>query len=159
MARILSTDLTIHHSLLLIKPPRTFALNSAPLCVKNPNLNMKLELLTPWELPIKSNLTQNNQIKIQKVLKELLTALTQPNIQQNITIIENMIMELEIYNVFTPEITSTNTNLKYWEIEDFDTYFQVNHVQSTEPEICLVKSLLSTIKTFFCLNQSNANLD
>ena len=63
---------------------------------------MKLELLTPWELPI----------------------------------IENLIMELEIYNVFTPEITSTNTNLKYWEIEDFDTYFQVNHLQTTEPEIC-----------------------
>ncbi|MDB9372681.1 hypothetical protein [Nodularia sphaerocarpa] len=120
---------------------------------------MKLELLTPWELPIKSNLTQNNQIQIQKVLKELLTALTQPNIQQNITIIENLIMELEIYDVFTPEITSTNTVLKYWEIEEFDTYFQVNHIQTTEPEICLVKSLLATIKTFLCLNQSNVNLD
>ncbi|WP_414526552.1 hypothetical protein [Nodularia chucula] len=120
---------------------------------------MTLELLTPSELPIKSNLTQNNKTQIEKVLKELLTALTKPNIQQNISMIENMIMELEIYDVFTPEITSTNTTLKYWEIEDFDTYFQVSHIQTSEPEICLVKSLLSTIKTFFCLNQNNLNLD
>lgn len=120
---------------------------------------MLLELLNPAELPIKQQLTPPTQIKLKKILTELLTALNEPDIQQAINNIETTIAELEIYDVFPLEITSTQTTLKYWEIEDFDTYFHVQHVQSNEPEICLFKGLLSACQTFLYLQQDNLNLD
>lgn len=120
---------------------------------------MILELLNPTELPIKQQLNQPNQIKLKKLLTELLTALAETDNQQSINIIENAIVELEIYAVFPLETISTQTTLKYWEIEDFDTHFHVQHVQTNEPEICLVKGLLSACKNFLYLNQSVLNLD
>jgi hypothetical protein len=120
---------------------------------------MLLELLNPAELPIKYPLNPPTQIKLKKILTELLTALTETDIQQAINTIETAIAEIEIYDVFPLETISTKTTLKYWEIEDFDTYFHVQHVQSNEPELCLVKSLLSACQTFLYLKQDNLNLD
>ncbi|MBD2252596.1 hypothetical protein [Nostoc parmelioides] len=120
---------------------------------------MLLELLNPAELPIQQQLTPPTQIKLKKILTELLTALNEPDIQQAINNIETAIAELEIYDVFPLETISTQTILKYWEIEDFDTYFHVQHVQSNEPELCLVKSLLSACQTFLYLQQDHLNLD
>ncbi|MEA5617537.1 hypothetical protein VB711_06750 [Cronbergia sp. UHCC 0137] len=120
---------------------------------------MVLELLTPWELPVKQELSKTNHLKLKKLLTELLIALAEIDPQQGINIIEDAIGELEIYDVFPLETSSTQTTLKYWEIEDFDTYFHLQHVQTNEPEICLVKGLLSACKNFLCLNQSNLNLD
>ncbi|HIK05169.1 MAG TPA: hypothetical protein IGS40_10710 [Trichormus sp. M33_DOE_039] len=120
---------------------------------------MILELLTPRELPVKHQLSETNHLKLKKMLTELLIALAEADVQQGINIIENAINELEIYDVFPSDIVPTNTTLKYWEIEDFDTYFNVQHVQTNDPEICLVKGLLSTCQTFLYLNQSHLNLD
>lgn len=120
---------------------------------------MLLELLNPAQLPIKQQLTPPTQIKLKKILTELLTALNEPDIQQAMNSLEKAIAELEIYDVFPLETISTQTTLKYWEIEDFDTYFHVQHVQSNEPELCLVKSLLSACQTFLYLKQDDLNLD
>jgi hypothetical protein len=120
---------------------------------------MLLELLNPAELPIKYPLNPPTQIKLKKILTELLTALTETDIEQAINTIETAIAEIEIYDVFPLETISTKTTLKYWEIEDFDTYFHVQHVQSHEPELCLVKGLLSACQIFLYLKQDNLNLD
>lgn len=120
---------------------------------------MLLELLNPAELPIKQQLTPPTQIKLKKILTELLTALIETDIQQAINRIETAIAQIEIYDVFPLETTCTQTTLKYWEIEDFDTYFHVQHVQSNEPELSLVRGLLSACQTFLYLQQDNLNLD
>ncbi|NJL61671.1 MAG: hypothetical protein HC903_07390 [Methylacidiphilales bacterium] len=113
----------------------------------------QLSLLVPWELPIDGELSSSYQIKLTKALAELLQALADSDVQQSIVTLEKLIADLEVYEVFTPEEISTNTTLKYWEVEDFDTYFDVRHVQSHEPEICLIQGLLVTCQRFLYLSQ------
>ncbi|MEH1848181.1 MAG: hypothetical protein V7L25_25185 [Nostoc sp.] len=74
----------------------------------------QLELLVPWELPLETQLSQSNQIKLTKALTELLTALAESDVEQGIVTLQNTIAELEIYDTFTAQVTSTNTTLKYW---------------------------------------------
>ncbi len=119
---------------------------------------LQLDLLVPWELPVERELNQFNQIKLTKALTELLKALAESDIQSGIVILENAIISLEVYDTFTPDVTSTNTALKYWEVEDFDIYFQVRHVQTPEPEICLVQGLLLTCQAFLYLSQGDNSL-
>ncbi|MCC5667061.1 hypothetical protein LC653_25025 [Nostoc sp. CHAB 5784] len=116
----------------------------------------QLELLVPWELPLERELSQSNQIKLTKALTELLTALAESDVEQGIVILENAGAELEIYDTFPAEVTSTNTTLKYWEIEDFDNYFRVRHVQTTEPEICLVHGLMVACQAFLRLSMKDS---
>ena len=117
----------------------------------------QLHLLVPWELPISKELSLCNQIKLKKALTELLQVLIEPDIQLGIVTLENVIAQLD-YEVFTPEDTSTNTALKYWEVEDFDIYFQVRHIQTNEPEICLVQGLLLTCQAFLYMSQEDSSL-
>jgi hypothetical protein len=118
----------------------------------------QLALLVPWELPIDCKLSNSHQIKLTKALAELLQALADSDVQQSIVTLEKVIADLEIYEVFTTETTSTNTTLKYWEVEDFDIYFHVRHVQTPEPEICLIQGLLLTCQRFLDLSQLDNTL-
>lgn len=118
-------------------------------------LLQQLELLVPWELPLERELSQSNQIKLTKALTELLIALAESNVEQGIVTLENAIAELEIYDTFTAEVTSTNTTLKYWEVEDFDNYFRIRHVQTPEPEICLVHGLMVACQAFLHLSMKD----
>ncbi len=118
----------------------------------------QLALLVPWELPIDKKLSDRNKIKLTKVLGELSRALTDIDVKQSIVTFSKVIADLEIYETFTPEETLTNTTLKYWEVEDFDVYFDVRHVQTPEPEFCLVQGLLLTCQRFLDLSQIDISL-
>jgi hypothetical protein len=121
-------------------------------------LGNQLNLLVPWELPVELELSQINQVRIKKALTELLQAITESDVQQGIVMLENAITDLEVYDAFTPQVDSTNTTLKYWEVEDFDTYFYVRHVQTLEPELCLVHGLLLACQAFLYLSQEDSSL-
>jgi hypothetical protein len=52
----------------------------------------------------------------------------------------------------TGETLPTKTSLKTWEIEDFDQFFGLKHVQAREPAECLVASILTAYRAWLELN-------
>ncbi|NEU75436.1 hypothetical protein PI95_023475 [Hassallia byssoidea VB512170] len=46
------------------------------------------------------------------------------------------------------ELISTNALLEPWEIEDFDNFFNIEHVETQERAACLVSSVLIAYKTW-----------
>ncbi|MEA5552708.1 hypothetical protein VB713_17330 [Anabaena cylindrica UHCC 0172] len=120
---------------------------------------VKLHLLVPWDLPIEQELNEVDKTKLYKALNQLLLALKQPgNIEALITI-NQALVNLEITDVITAEISSTETSLKTVEVEDFDNYFGVMHIESQEPAICLVRSLLLAYRNFLELSQNFDDFD
>jgi hypothetical protein len=53
----------------------------------------------------------------------------------------------------TGETLPTKTSLKTWEIEDFDQFFGLKHVQAREPAECLVASILTAYRAWLELNR------
>lgn len=119
----------------------------------------RLYLLAPWDLPIQQQLSEANEVKLRQVLKQLLQALEQTSTQEALAMVNQELVNLDTGNVSPVPISSTKTLLTPWEIEDFDNYFGVSHVQTQEPAICLVRSLLVAYQTFLTLNHYSSGLD
>lgn len=102
-----------------------------------------LILLRPDCLPWSHKLTTKSKNKLQTALNLLQQALAETDRQDALNAIERAteaIEPLEIIEI--EELLPTNTSLEAWEIDDFDRFFSLKHVQATEPAICLVASLL-----------------
>ena len=123
------------------------------------DFDLKLDLLVPWNIPIESQLDLKQQKKITQALTELLRSLKQKSSQEALQIVEQAINNLGIVETKIVEINSTKTPLKDWEVTDYDSYFRINHVETDEPAICLVKGLLINCQAFFLLCQSCNSLD
>lgn len=119
----------------------------------------RLYLLLPWDLPIEQQLSEDNQVKLRQALKQLLKALMQTSDGDALATINQELANLDIGNVFPASVSSTKTPLKAWEVEDFDNYFNVMHVQTEEPAICVVWSLLTAYQLFLTLNRYGSNFD
>jgi hypothetical protein len=52
----------------------------------------------------------------------------------------------------TGEILPTNTSLEQWEIDDFNQFFALKHVQARDPAECLVASVLTAYCALLELN-------
>jgi len=52
----------------------------------------------------------------------------------------------------TREILPTNTSLEQWEIDDFNQFFALKHVQARDPAECLIASVLTAYCALLALN-------
>jgi hypothetical protein len=121
--------------------------------------NLQLNLLVPWELPIEQPLSGANQARVGQALNQLLQALSQTSSETALAIIDSLLTKLDTVEIFPTQISSTKTAVKSWEVEDFDRYFGVNHVQSPEPALCIVKSLVLAYRMFVVLSSQNNYFD
>ncbi|MEM8780703.1 MAG: hypothetical protein AAGF26_17930, partial [Cyanobacteria bacterium P01_G01_bin.49] len=111
----------------------------------------QLELLVPWDLPIEQELEEFDREKLTKMLDQFLQALEQQSPEKELIIIEQLLASLEIVETSPIDISSTKSYLENWEVTDYDNYFNVTHVQSPNPAICLLKSVVVTYYTFLLL--------
>lgn len=111
-----------------------------------------LYLLVPWKLPTEQQLSEAEKAKVCKALNQLLQALKQTSHQKSLATVNQGLANLDLDNVSAAQASSTKTPLKFWEVEDFDKYFGVIHVQTSEPAVCLVASVLVAYQTFLALN-------
>lgn len=113
----------------------------------------RLYLLIPGDLPIQEQLDEVETSKLSQAINQLLIALKETSNQEALAIINQELANLEIADLLTVEISSTETSLKVSEVEDFDNYFDVFHVKTNQPAICIVRSLIVAYKAFLELNQ------
>lgn len=118
-----------------------------------------LYLLVPWDLPIEQQLSKANKTKLCKALNQLLQALKQTSHQEALATVNQGLATLDIGNVSPAQVCSTKTPLKSWEVEDYDNYFGVAHVQSQKPAECIVSSVLVAYQTFLILNCQTSRFD
>ncbi|ABW31362.1 hypothetical protein [Acaryochloris marina] len=118
-----------------------------------PALPPRLYLVVPWDLPIQHPLDDVYKDKLERSLKQFLIALDQDSDQVAQAIINRELSRLDLSSVSPIALTSTQTALKPCEVEDFDAYFEVNHVQTNEPATCMIWSLLVSYQAFLTLCQ------
>lgn len=120
----------------------------------------RLDLLVPWDLPIDERLSEADTVKLSQALRQILQALKQVDASNALVIIDSALCKLGSPDVSIAKISSTKTALKSWEVEDFDRHFEVNHVQTQEPALCIVKSLMLAVhRMFVLLSQENTCFD
>ncbi len=120
----------------------------------------QLDLLVPWDLPIDEQLNEADKVKLSQALHQILKALQQIDTSTALVIIQDELSKLASVDKLRATISSTKTPLKKWEVEDFDRHFGVNHVESQQPALCIVKSLmLSVHQMFIFLDRQNNQFD
>ncbi|ELR97041.1 hypothetical protein [Gloeocapsa sp. PCC 73106] len=122
---------------------------------------LQLELLVPWDLPTEQKLSSTDQVKLTQSLERLLLALKQPVYAKSIELIKESLNILGTVEVFACDsvATSSKTSLKNWEIQDYDTYFEISHVCTQDIAICLVRSVLIAYQNFLMLTIECSDLD
>jgi hypothetical protein len=119
-------------------------------------LHPQLELLVPWDLPV-TRLEGDRQIR--SALIQLLQALQSPDAEQALQSVEQILSDLESIATTPAQVTDTKLSLKYWEIEDFDTFFNVCHVQTAQLAGVLVRALLLACVAFFQTIQASSQVN
>jgi hypothetical protein len=119
----------------------------------------QLYLLVPWKLPIEQQLSELNQVKIRQLLQNLLQALNELSNRKALAIINQELTNLNVGNIYPASISSTQTSLKPWEVEDFNQCFKLTHVTTENESVCLVLGLLTVYKTLLILQQDNPKFD
>jgi hypothetical protein len=115
-------------------------------------LSDTLILLRPDYLPSSHKVNESKE-KLCTVINLLRQALAESSQQRAITTINlalDMLGPVEI--IETGETLPTNTSLKTWQIEDFDQFFRLKHVQARDPAECLVASILTAYRAWLELN-------
>lgn len=122
-----------------------------------------LDLLVPWDIPLECRLTVPYKHKIQQSLQQLLQALQRPDAHQALVDIEHILSILDHPTTRPAHVKSTKTALKAEEVDDFDQYFGVNHVQTEDTDLdvglCLVRGLLVNCQKFMVLCHHSPQLD
>lgn len=119
-------------------------------------LEEKLLLLIPDRLLSIHQHDKLQEIKLSGVLSLLHTAILETSLESALTTIEEAMKILEPLEVNKcSEVLDTNVLLEFWEIEDFDTFFQIEHVETQEPTACLLMSILTAYKTWIQLVINN----
>lgn len=59
---------------------------------------------------------------------------------------------LEPLEIIESNIANSNTGLKQWEIDDFDNFFGLKHIEAENPANCLVSSLIKGYQTLLKLS-------
>jgi len=115
-------------------------------------LSDTLILLRPDHLP-SSHKVNESKDKLYTVINLLRQALAESSQESALTTI-NLALDIlgPIEGIETGETLPTNTSLKTWQIEDFDQFFGLKHVQTTDPAECLVASVLTTYRAWLELN-------
>lgn len=115
-----------------------------------------LYLLPPLALPTQVNLDPAAKQQLQSAIQQLLQALENTEVDASLNLIEQAMISLGEIPVDPIALADTQTKLPLWEVEDYDQYFQVSHVQSAHSDRCLLYGLLTTCHRFFqMLRQSD----
>lgn len=111
-----------------------------------------LILLRPDYLPSshKVNESKENFCTVINLLRQALAESSQQRALTTINLALDMLGPVEI--IETGETLPTNTSLKTWQIEDFDQFFRLKHVQARAPAECLVASILTAYRAWLELN-------
>jgi len=119
-------------------------------------LSDTLILLRPEYLP-RSHKVSESKDKLCTVLNLLRQALAETS-QQRALITINQALDIlgPVEVIETGEILPTNTSLKPSEIDDYDQFFGLKHVQAREPAECLVASVITTYRALLELNSSTS---
>jgi hypothetical protein len=118
-------------------------------------MNQNLYLLQPTALPVQVELDTIAKQKIQTIIGQLHQALKEPNIITTLCLIEQAMSNLGEIPVESITNDETQTKLPLWEVEDYDQYFQVSHIQSAHSDRCLLYGLLTTCHRFFQMLQQD----
>lgn len=122
------------------------------------NLPVTLDLMVPWDLPLECHLDELQKQQIQESFRKLLRVLQSPHYDQASTQIAQILADLDVPNTQVAELETTRTSLSTAEVDDYDQYFGVHHVQTQETGLCLVRGLLATCHRFMVLCHQNAHL-
>jgi hypothetical protein len=125
----------------------------------HPVLPTKLYLLAPWDLPIQQQLSDCDRVILELSLRQFLKASEQQSVQEAIITLEQALANLDISSAVPIQLASTHTPLDVWEVEDFDTYFEVSHIQTQEAASCMLWGLLVTYQAFLVLSDQGSNFD
>ena len=121
-----------------------------------------LDLLVPWDIPLECSLSDPIKQKIEESLRSLLQALNNPDPTQARLHINQTLNTFPKPNTQTAQVKSTKTPLSTAAVEDYDTYFAVNHVQTEHADdtaLSLTRSLLTNCNTFITLCCNIPKLD
>ncbi|MEL6437830.1 MAG: hypothetical protein AAFQ80_01045 [Cyanobacteria bacterium J06621_8] len=122
--------------------------------------DIKLELLSPEDIPLESQLGGEVKEQLTGILISFLKALKKSSADQALSEITNLLEYLDTIKTTSVKINRTQASLKNCEIEDYDRFFKINRVQTSQPGIALVKGLLLNTQTFISLcQQCGARLD
>jgi hypothetical protein len=115
-------------------------------------LSDTLILLRPDYLP-SSHKVNESKDKLCTVIHLLRKAVGETSQQDALTTI-NLALDIlgPVEVIETGETPPSNTSLKTWQIEDFDQFFGLKHVQAKEPAECLVASVLAAYRAWLELN-------
>jgi hypothetical protein len=122
-----------------------------------------LILLRPDYLP-SSHKVNESQDKLCTAINLLRQALAETSQQRAFTTI-NLALDIlgPVEVIETGETLPTNTSLKTWQIDDFDQFFGLKHVQARDPAECLVASVLTAYRAWLelnsCTSLESANLE
>ncbi len=114
----------------------------------------QLYLLVPDELPSQNELNETSKACILPSLNLALESLDLDCREQAIEKINQALAILKSSDILPVDHNLTNTK-KYREALDYDRYFNVEHIKSSEPEICLLKSILVAYKCFLLLDKES----
>lgn len=117
-----------------------------------------LDLLSPWALAPELPLASEHRAPVRRALGELLRALDAPS-GEALTLIGLALAGLPDDAPQPIELHATDTPLSAAEVQDYDRYFGLRHVQSPAPGVCLVRSLLVMTRAFVALCASTSGLD
>ena len=114
-----------------------------------------LNLLIPDELPTQHELSEANKEKVARSLTLTLQSLDLDSQEQAIVQVNQALTILGTADILPNDFLIKGTK-KYRDVLDYDSYFNINHVKSQEPEICLVRSIVVAYRSFLLLShQSN----
>ncbi|MEO1800670.1 MAG: hypothetical protein AAFR62_09635 [Cyanobacteria bacterium J06629_2] len=113
----------------------------------------ELDLLIPGDMPIAHSLNPQTAEKLSRALGIFLQALRETSASDALREIDRAIKCLGEIEITPADIANTKTFLKSKEVRDYDRYFKINRIQTPEPEIALVKGLLTNTQTFISLCQ------
>lgn len=116
----------------------------------------KLVLLATASLSHRYELNEECKVKLHQALSLLQEASGQTFHRQTIATLARALEILDAKeNITSPKTSPVGIPLKGWEIEDYDNYFQVKHIQTTRPVECLLRSLIVAYQTFLAFELSD----
>lgn len=114
----------------------------------------QLDLIVPDLLPIQNELSEANKEKILLSLNLAMESLESDCQEKAISKVDRALVILSMTDIL-PANFHTQNEKKHREALDYDRYFNINRVQSKEPEICLMRSVLVVYKSFLGLTHEN----
>lgn len=119
--------------------------------VETDNEQAPLSLLLPWDLPTQITLSPEQKQRAQQVLTTLNNALALNDHGQAHQQLQQLLVSLTDIDTQPADVEHTETPLSREEVEDYDRYFNISHIHSTQPFLSLIKGLVQSAAVFMGL--------